>query len=272
MASSYKKGAFKNGVPFVRVAGGKETLVYFMPLNDAFMDVRSYAGVLAALAKPLLKTHTVWFLGRKRKLPAGYSLGQMTGDYKFALERILEEAATRKCDLIGYSMGGVLALKFAASHPALISRLGILSAAAQLGPGVAEMANSYLPLAEQNRLLPLLLRLVDLTFGPFYRVFFKVLVILLAPVIWLLKPSASDLKVSVEALLGLDLRQDLKKIKSPALVIGGGRDQFFSADGFRETAQKLPNGQLKFFDKGTHALFLEQRKAFDRAVIEFLKR
>ena len=70
--------------------------------------------------------------GRSLRLPDPYTMSETIG----GLRRVLKDAGTASAAVVGYSMGGRIALHFAVRHPEACSRLVLESAS----PGLADAA------------------------------------------------------------------------------------------------------------------------------------
>jgi pimeloyl-ACP methyl ester carboxylesterase len=64
--------------------------------------------------------------------------------------------------------------------------------------------------------------------------------------------AAADLAATIEAEDAFDLAACEHPIQARTLIIAGGRDRFYSADLFRETAALIPNSQLRVFPRRGH--------------------
>jgi 3-oxoadipate enol-lactonase len=72
------------------------------------------------------------------------------------------------------------------------------------------------------------------------------------------------------ALRDADLREDIARIASPALVIGGRTDKSTSLDGAELIRARIPGAQLVVLDSA-HLSNVEQSEAFSSAVLDFLE-
>ena len=63
-----------------------------------------------------------------------------------------------------------------------------------------------------------------------------------------------------------DFKEQLAKIKTPTLVIGGEKDFFYL---IRETAAGIPNAQLVLYDGAGHGAIVKSR--FQDDVLAFLR-
>ena len=67
-----------------------------------------------------------------------------------------------------------------------------------------------------------------------------------------------------------DLRDEVRAIAAPALVVTGGRDALTPPAAGAWLADALPRARLCAIEEAAHAPFLSHRPQFDAAVAEFL--
>jgi non-heme chloroperoxidase len=71
------------------------------------------------------------------------------------------------------------------------------------------------------------------------------------------------------ALRDTDLRDDLKKIKIPTLILHGRKDKICSFDLAEQLKAGIKDSQLVPFENSGHSLFLEETKKFNSELIRF---
>jgi non-heme chloroperoxidase len=71
------------------------------------------------------------------------------------------------------------------------------------------------------------------------------------------------------ALRDTDLREDIKKIKIPTLILHGKKDKICSFDLAEQMKAGIENSQLVSFENSGHSLFLEETKKFNDELIKF---
>jgi pimeloyl-ACP methyl ester carboxylesterase len=179
-------------------------------------------------------------------------------------------------DVLGHSLGGVVALRLAERHPQLVRRL-VLAAAAGISSSTrrAELTISFLGLVQPGRIAGrrvhriagsrLLRRAV---FGPFEVSNPDALSeravhgFLRGPLLH------TDALGAGLALTADDPRRDLERVRCPVLVLWGGRDrQVPLADGF-EYARRL-GAPLRVIADCGHLLIGERPEICARAALEF---
>ena len=77
---------------------------------------------------------------------------------------------------------------------------------------------------------------------------------------------------SLEALLAFDIRSSLHKIKTPALIIQGGKDNVCPSGASTYLAKNLPNANIETFDDTGHIPFLTRHKEFNQIVKRFIEK
>ncbi len=270
--SAIEAGRFANGMPFVRLAGGPRPMVVVPGLSDALLDVSSIRRRLAWYYRAWRREFTVYVISRRRDLPAGLTLDDLAAAYADALVEIIarDQPSDQRIDIVGISLGGLIGLALARDHGATVRRLVLAVAGHRPGPAAAGIAARWLGLARGRRWLGLYLDIAGVTFRGWRRAGYRALIVGLAP--WLARPPAApdDLERMVSAATRFEITQDLDRITTPTLVIGGTEDPIFPPTQLTETVDRLPNASLILFEGAGHGLFDEEKRAFDAAVLDFL--
>ncbi|MCK2237009.1 MULTISPECIES: alpha/beta fold hydrolase [unclassified Crossiella] len=256
-------GELPGGFPYLAVGSGRP-LVYlpgFTPehVNPAGLPARMAIRSVRPLAEGGWRVHLV---NRRPGLRRGMSMAEIAAEHAAAITARFGEPVA----LVGHSTGGTVALQLTADHPAVVSRVVLASTAYTLGPvarkaqwamahRLAERRPGYHLLADGFTRNPVLLRVLRGlmwtvgNFGP-----------------WPLNPV--DMLAMIEAEDRVDLRARLPEIATPALVVAGARDYFWTPELFTETADLLPNGRLVLYPDAGHAVNVSRR--FYRDALAFL--
>jgi pimeloyl-[acyl-carrier protein] methyl ester esterase len=84
------------------------------------------------------------------------------------------------------------------------------------------------------------------------------------------EPDPRALAAGLSSLAQSDLRERLDRIRQPALVLAGQYDRITPPEASRELAERLPNGRYVEFRRAGHAPFLSHPEELVSAVREFL--
>ena len=251
---------------FVEDSGGRGVPVVF--LHGWLCDGRMFAEQVAAL-RPGFRCVTVDFRGAGRSGAArgGYQVEQHTADVG-ALLRVL---GIDRCHLVGFSMGGFVAMRLAARDPGrvLSVTLGNTSARATPAGKVAE----YLAVGGLIRAVGAGLP-GDLDRGLFGQRFRADPGNRLVRQTWSRRRAELDRASAVHTLLGFmvrpDVRAELADIRCPALVVAGGVDEQTPVGEGREIHQLIPGSRFVELAEVGHCATLEAPTRFSNALVAFL--
>jgi pimeloyl-ACP methyl ester carboxylesterase len=76
----------------------------------------------------------------------------------------------------------------------------------------------------------------------------------------------------LKTLRDTDLREDLKKIKIPTLILHGKLDKICSYELAEQMHALLSNSTLVPLEKSGHALFIEELEKFNSDLLNFIKK
>jgi pimeloyl-ACP methyl ester carboxylesterase len=189
--------------------------------------------------RPWVSGRRVFYINRRPGLPTPLSMPALAAEHADALR----EAFDTPVDVLGMSTGGSIAQQLAADHPTAVNRLALISAACRLGhvgraaqrrvaarirggaprQALAVLAAEVVPPRRGRHLAAV----AGWTFGP--RLFGA--------------DDLRDLATTIEAEDEFDLAM-CPIVRSPTLLIAGGRDRFYEPELFEETARLIPSCRL----------------------------
>lgn len=239
-------GFLHDNVPYLRIGQGPPLVVVqgLSPTHD--VPTGWERRMALSYATSFARHFTVYSVNRKRGLTPGESMSDIAGHLANAIELDLREPVLVQ----GTSTGGSVALQLAVDRPDLVRRLVVVASAYRLGPRgralQAEMARltragdgtaAWAQL--MTGVLPSPLR------GPM-RPVSRVVGSRMAP------DDPTDMLVTLDAEDVFDVESDLPRITAPTLVIGGGKDVFYTRELFEGTAAGVPDGRVHIFPDWGH--------------------
>lgn len=253
------------GHPTVEVGDGDESLVVVPGLSDAFNR-----GKESKLTEILLERYyyrgftddyTVRVVSRP-KLESGVTTRDMARGYAEVLDEIGES------DVLGLSLGGMVAQYVGAEHGENVRRLVLGVSGYKLGEGGRRIVEGWRDAAEAGNWGEVYADAIETTYSSGYRQ--KIYGAIARMPVEMFEPSAEEFVASCEACLGHDAGDDLDDIEARTLVIGGSDDLLFPDEIIEETARRIPHGELHVVEDAGHGAFEERKKEFDEEVRRFL--
>lgn len=205
--------------------------------------------------------------GRSRELPMPATLRELAAS--------VMSAAPEQAVWLGWSLGGMAALRAALDYPARVRALALVSASPRfvtaedwpqavapekLAEFTRDLERDYHGTVQ--RFLALQVR-GDLHAGDTLRQ-------MRATLFDRGEPRARDLAAGLQVLRSADLRADIPRIAAPALVMAGGYDRLTPPQAGAWLAGRIRGAGFKLFAKAAHAPFLSHREEFMGALREFL--
>jgi len=196
------------------------------------------------------------------------------GNYARVLKHVAERFLKRPFDLVGYSMGAVVCLRYAAAYPEDVERLAVIDA-----PGVLHrhsLTNHYLEHLGLE-FLPAavdpvggLARLARRLLAPLERLQLDPGALLSSPQMRESMLSADPAKIAGLAVVSEDLREVLPKVVAETIVVWGADDTIAPLRTGRVLALKLPHARLTVIERAGHEVMLEAPQRFRAALEPFL--
>lgn len=247
-----------------KVEGSGETLVFIHGLSDDL----NYWEVLAANLK---KDYQVIRLDLPGHGQSELGSDEITLDlYVDCLRDLLDGQNVDSVNLIGFSLGGAIALEFALEYPERVDSLVLMSSFAKTDSHLRGVFNEF-----KNAL--------DIGFGKFYDL---ILPMVLCPKVIednhveleLLKQSALQTAntrayiKAIDACLDFDVEERLSEIEVSTLVMAGKYDEITPVDIQKDICIKIRNSRLMVFDDVKHNLLVGQNNMKILDILnEFLK-
>jgi pimeloyl-ACP methyl ester carboxylesterase len=192
------------------------------------------------------------------------------------IKNILSQLDVSNAVMVGFSMGGSIAIRYVSKYSgAHVSKLVLCGAAAPSWTQRDDFkfnlpksaVDDLIALTEKNR--PKLL-------SNFAKIFSATETALSKGIgDWLngmgLSATSYATAQCLMALRDTDLRPDMKNIKIPTLILHGKKDKICSFDLAEQMKLGIQNSQLVAFENSGHSLFLEETGKFNSELMKFAK-
>ena len=190
------------------------------------------------------------------------------------IKRVLDILEINNAVLVGFSMGGAIAIRFVSVYNgAHVSKLVLAGAAAPLWTQRKDFPYNL----NQSSVDDLII--LNYTDRPklladFAKIFSATPTSLNKGIgSWLhgisLSASSNATAQCLVALRDTDLREDMAKIKMPTLILHGKKDKICSYALAQQMNEGIENSHLVAFEESGHSLFLEETKKFNAELIKF---
>jgi len=248
---------------YIRFGKGKRILVMLPGLGDGLRSMKGTALPMALMYRSFCRDFTVYAFSRKNALPRGCTTRDMARDQAEAMAML----GIEKADVLGVSMGGMIAQWLAADFSGRVNRLVLTVTCARPNPILRESVGEWVALAEKGDHAGFMeSNLRRIYSGEYYRKNRW-----MAPIVGrLTKPKSYDrFFVQADACQTHDAYESLRKVKAPTLVVGGEQDMALGGEASREIAAAIPVAALKMYREWGHGLY-EEARDFNDLVREFL--
>lgn len=205
----------------------------------------------------------------------GYGLSSKPTDCEYvldffvvALHRFLESIGISRCVLVGNSLGGAIAMKYALDHPDAVTHLVLM------GPGGLEEREVYFRMEGIQRMM------ADFAEGVLDRTGMRRLLELLVYDPAHVTEELLDERVPVcaiqpkEVLSTMrvpDLTERLHEIRVPVLGFWGTNDKFCPASGAMRVLERCTDARFVLVNRCGHWVMVEHAEMFNRTLLDFLR-
>lgn len=251
-------------MPYIRFGSGKRHLIMLPGLGDGLASVAGKALPMAWMYRSLAKAYTVWMFSRRRPLPEGTSTADMAAD----LAQAMEQLGIEKADVIGVSMGGMIAQHLAADYPEWVGKLVLTVTSHRPNEILEGSVREWMELAEKGDHRELMRSNLKRIYSEEYCRKNGWLVPLAAA---LTRPkSYGNFLIQGAACLTHDASDKLSSITARTLIVGGEKDLALGGEASREMALLIPDSRLLLYPQWGHGLY-EEEPAFLKEVLRFLQ-
>ena len=249
---------------YIRFGSGSRCLIMLPGLGDSLRSVKGTALPMALYYRTFAQNFTVYIFSRKTPLAEGCTTRDMARDQAQAMDLL----GIQQADILGVSMGGMIAQWLAIDFPQRVNRLILAVTSPCPNPILEESIREWTALASAgNHAAFMESNLRRIYSGGYYRKN-KWMIPLLG---LLTKPKCYDrFFLQADACLTHNALAHLPEILSPTLVIGGEQDISLGGEASRQIAAAIGGSTLRMYPQWGHGLY-EEEKTFNRLILDFLR-
>ncbi|SCZ07465.1 alpha/beta fold hydrolase [Alkaliphilus peptidifermentans] len=251
-------------IDYVSFGKGEKSLIIIPGLADGLNTVKGKAIVLAMMYKMFANDYKTYIFSRKNQLVGGCSTRNMAMDHKIAMDKL----GIEKAHVLGISQGGMICQYLAIDYPDIVDKLIIGVSVSRQNKTIQDVISSWIAMAENNDYKGLFIDSTEKTYSENkakkYRPFYPILTKIGKP------KSFNRFIIQARACLEHNAYEELNKIKSPTLILGGDSDLVVGKNTSEEMAEKIVHSKLIIYKGLGHGAF-DEAKDFNQQVLNFLK-
>jgi len=183
------------------------------------------------------------------------------------LKNLLDKLLISKVNLIGFSLGGAVALDFAIKYPNLVDSIVLMSSFYKTGRDSNEVL-IHLKNALKNNFEEFYDLILPLVLCPEVILDNKVELNLIKEIA-LQNANVEAYVKAVDACLNFNVEKDLFKINIPTLILAGKYDGIFSLNSQKNLQSKIKNSKLIVFNNVKHNLLVGENNS---VILDILKK
>ena len=259
-----KNGCVLN-TDYIRFGSGKKILVILPGLGDGLRTVKGTALPMSVMYRALSADYTVYALSRKNDIATDATTRDMATD----AANVMHALGIDKADVMGVSMGGMIAQWLAIDYPHLVNKLLLVVTSAEPNKVLKESIDEWLYYVDRKDYMALMDSNLKRIYSDGYYRKNKWMIPLLG---FVTRPRSYErFLILAKACLSHDAKAFLSGIYAPVLVIGGEQDKALGAQASRDIAAAIPGAELKIYSRWGHGLYEEEHGFLD-VVLSFLRK
>ena len=197
--------------------------------------------------------------------PAGpYSLAMLADD----VIGLLDGLGIERAHFCGLSMGGMVGQLLGATYGPRLRSLTLCSTACHLAP--KELWDQRIQAVNEGGTAAIADAVVERWFTEAFRAEPSIVVERVRQMI--LETPAHGYAACCAAIRDMDLRETIRAIRLPTLIIAGDKDPATPPAKAQEIRDRIPGARLEVIPEAAHLVNIEQDVAFDASLLAFLDR
>jgi 3-oxoadipate enol-lactonase len=202
--------------------------------------------------------------GQSDKPPGPYAIADFAQDWL----ALLDALDVRRCCVVGFSQGGMVAQAIAERDPGRVAALVLAGTACRSKPEMRAIMEQRLAAAAAEGPRAAAGAAAASIFSPAFMA--RNPDFIAAFVEWRQGHDQAALAAATRALYDFDFRDALAALRCPVRVISGAEDRLAPPQAGEEIARLAPGARFSVIEGAGHMIQIEQPEAFDRALDVFL--
>lgn len=234
---------------YLHFGNGEGRKLVILP-GVALKSVMSSAEAIVSAYQTLAEDYDIYLFDHIRKEPEGYSIKDMADDTVSALKQL----GLDHVNIMGVSMGGMVAQTITLNNPEMVDSLILCSTASKISDSYKDVFENWIRLAHEKDLKGLMESFGEKVYTPSFYEQYKDIIISSGE--GTTDTDYQNFITSVSAVKGFNVYDELEKIKCPVLVLGAGLDQVLGVEGSLDIADKL-NCEYYIYEDHGHGVYDE---------------
>ncbi|MBR6519254.1 MAG: alpha/beta hydrolase [Oscillospiraceae bacterium] len=246
---------------YVTFGYGTKPMIMIQGLNTN--GIKGAGISLAFMYRIFAKDYKVYLFDRRADISHDITVEDLADDIAAAMD----ELHIKSADILGVSMGGMIAQYLAINRPDLVHKMVLAVTLCRNNETVTSVINNWINLTIKEDYNTLVTGMAEKMYSEKYLKRYR----LFLPLLTLLqKPKDKQRFITLtKACLTCSTYENLDKIKCPVLVIGGGEDKIVGAHSCTEIAEKA-GCKIHIYDDLGHAAY-EEAKDFNKIIYDFFR-
>ena len=244
---------------YITFGYGTKPLIMIQGLNTN--GIKGAGISLAFMYRIFAKDYKVYLFDRRTDISYDITVEDLANDIAAAMD----ELNIKNADILGVSMGGMIAQYIAINRPDLVHRIVLAVTLCQNNETVTSVINNWINLTIKEDYKTLITDMAEKMYSEKYLKKYRTFLPLLTLI---QKPNDKQRFIALaKACLTCNTYEQLEQIKCPMMVIGGKEDKIVGGKACTEIAEKT-RCRIHMYDSLGHAAY-EEAKDFNQKVYVF---
>lgn len=252
-------------VDYISFGNGNKNLIIIPGVGEGLTTIKGLAIPFAFMYKMFAKDYKVYVFSRRKDIPKNFSTKDMAND----IIKHMEVLGIDKVDVVGVSLGGMIAQYIAINEPDKVNKLVLVVTVSKSNEILKATIKDWIEKAKNKDYKYIMIDTAEKSYtGKFLEKNRKVYKLL-----GMMGKNATYERfiIQAESCLSHNSYNELDKIKCPTLIIGARKDKALGINGSEELFEKIKNSEIYIYEEYSHGVY-EQAKDFNSRVLEYLRK